>query len=327
MRCVRHLAALGLSCAAFGVGVAVPSADAYLRDFEALNFYPVDQGNIDAFPGLKGSFVYCRGGRTLLGLGGSLRDDFGTPSAVALKAVSIGQAASSRGVVYGSKTKPFRYGLRVWGIAYCAQFTTTRPGTPAPGSLGYVADTAVVSASSPRDPKPMKTVTARCPGRRAIGGGFSVSGSKVTVYRTLLTRSDGSPGLDGNEVVAAQSEGAGWRLTSFVVCARLARLPVGPAYVDRVTTTLGETSAWDSNDKSVSSRCPAGQRIIGGSGEVVDVTSDAPPEVVLSGSHPSGDAWTATAAEVAPTSKSWEVRARAVCAKVHAPGVVAGAGS
>jgi hypothetical protein len=67
------------------------------------------------------------------------------------------------------------------------------------------------------------------------------------------------------------------------------------------------------NFKAAVARCPSGKKLIGGGAGIGAPAND----VALNASLPADDTeWTAIASEVNPTTQSWSVAARAICATV-----------
>jgi hypothetical protein len=93
--------------------------------------------------------------------------------------------------------------------------------------------------------------------------------------------------------------------------------PPGLSEIEVVTATSVDDS---DGTKSITVTCPAGKRAIGGGGGATNFTLGNPIATAgtspspLSGSPP--NAWFASAHEVSPTSETWSVGARVVCAKV-----------
>ena len=71
-----------------------------------------------------------------------------------------------------------------------------------------------------------------------------------------------------------------------------------------------------SPEKTLTVKCPAGKRLLGGgAGAWGRATISLPEGVALTASHPYDDTtWLAAAHEVTPTEQEWFLQARAVCA-------------
>jgi len=92
--------------------------------------------------------------------------------------------------------------------------------------------------------------------------------------------------------------------------------PVGPAGGVSGLQIVEALSASNSIDKEITATCPAGKKVIGGGGAIVDVGSGG---VALERSLTEdgvGAAWTARGHEHDATAANWRVLAQAICANV-----------
>lgn len=310
-------ALVALVVCALGLLGLAGSAGAYLRDFEQVRL-----GTPTSSSTLGGRSFQCPGGKFLIGVGGGVPNG-SVWSGLALTKLWIRTTYQGNGEVGGVETDP----VSAWHMAaqgYCASFTTTQPSA-APGA-SYVGDVEVVANESPMNGADYKFVNAGCLGRESIGGGFNIIGAGGAFGANHVTARGGflldGDNVDGYQARAQESDPSpsAWRLTTYAICAE--RGPGGRArYVGNTISTPVATSTAASIDKAVTASCPGGQRIIGGSAEVVGATDTAIPpyEVALVGSSPSGPGvnatgWFAKAFEEDPTSEPWRIRAKAVCA-------------
>jgi hypothetical protein len=165
-----------------------------------------------------------------------------------------------------------------------------------------VDDLRVVTATTPSNTSPTKTVTAGCPaGTRPLGTGAAVSSTNGRVVLEQVV-----PGLTGVTVAARERPGGGapsWSLTAVAICTP----PIpGIAVVAAMTPATA-------GDKTVPVSCPAGTFVHGaglqliGAGGAVLVGMNAPIA-----NPPTG--LTLTAAESTPPPPPWRLRVLAVCA-------------
>jgi hypothetical protein len=161
---------------------------------------------------------------------------------------------------------------------------------------------ATLTSFADSDPK---NVNAGCsvPGHRALGfGGAVINGANEVV----MARWRPDP-VDNMLTTAFEDDGGfagNWQLTSHGVCST--PLP-GQEIVEAVTVQT-------SSNKSATVHCPAGKKVVAGTGEV----SDGLGQVILDDVRPSPDLSSITAngmEDETGTFLSWAITARAICAE------------
>lgn len=312
---LRRLVCAG-ACAAAAVSAMAPPAGAYL-----INFEQVRLGTPTASNTYGGRPVQCPSGKFMIGVGGGLRTGAGYEG-LALTGLGLRIPTQGIGAVAGVETDPVAGPWHMAAHGFCAAPTLTQPS--AAPSAAYIRDVEVVANPGSMNSDNFKRVSAGCLGRESIGGGYSIAGAggaSVTARTSFLIDGDN---VDGYEASAHESDAtsASWQLSVWAICAE--RGPgSGARYPGNSISMLAATSGAVAFIRSATAtaRCPAGQRIIGGSAEVLGTTDTATPPagVTLARSSPSGTganatAWIGRGVEEDATFAPWRIRARAVCA-------------
>lgn len=155
-------------------------------------------------------------------------------------------------------------------------------------------------------------------GQTAIGAGANLKPHQSGLALTgLLPINSGSFHVGSASAQELQPVSQDWTLVTNAFCA-LTGQPApfnGTGYLKRVQIVHVESEFDSSNSHSVKASCPPGKVLIGGGGDV-DAGDNVhqPDEVGFDRSGPKGDAWVVRGHEVLPTSKDWQVEAKAICA-------------
>ncbi len=244
----------------------------------------------------KSAAAICPQGKFVLGAGGDLRplDTFnvgltqvipGSPAA-ALKS----SQATAREVNFGTSSN-----WSVGAYAICAK--------PLPGLER-------VLANSPRDSAPSKGATVHCPpGKGLVSAGASLSAVNGNVVLDDLIPNADLASVTVKAFEVEQGTTADWTVFAYAICAT--GQPFG---IERVTATSTGTST---NFKAAFAECSAGERVIGGGGEIVHGNGRAAFESLTPADFPGVQTeFIASAHEIGNVPADWQLKAYALCALV-----------
>ena len=213
----------------------------------------------------KTQVTYCPAGTSILGGGYQIIGGKGQVGTL-----------EARPVYDGALAPAFKNSFRVTAAE-------SKDGTAASWSVQVLAyctpttATQIVSAESPLDSDPMKTSPpAVCPeGKKVVGAGGYVSGmSQTSLMDAQVSLQSYSPSADLQTVQARGTEPGGilddvyagtWKVVAVASCAQ-------PYYADGLTRVRSTRSSplglWDYVQALMA--CPAGQRLISASADMVD---------------------------------------------------------
>jgi hypothetical protein len=196
------------------------------------------------------------------------------------------------------------------GVAAVAMVVALAAALQVPGqgvaSAATVPTASVVSALTPFDSTPSKTIAARCPaGKRVIGGGARVSGAQHVV----LTRQQPVQSTTGDSYVVAASEDqtgftGTWALLAYAICAD----PPPGLQIVSATSAAGSNAF-----QGVSASCPPGKFAAGAGGRINGGMGQVDLHTIAEGAFFSSRTTAAGTEDVNGFSGTWSVTAYAVC--------------
>ena len=294
----------------------------YLRDFQT-----VQTQTPASTLSPKTVFSNCPPGKIALGTGGSIASASGFPftslTGVGLQRMrapsTSGRGTIVRAVEADPQTPPWLLAMQ----SQCAAVTSAPPGAATGGP--YLKDVTTERTTSAFNSDSPKQLAVGCGGgRQSIGGGFATGFLAGVGAVSQAVRVEG-----GFRVRAQETDptSRGWQLHVVALCANLTR--AGQSYLADVSTHE-KLTALDSKDFKVERvDCPEGQRGIGGGAELLGTAgAPPPPDVTLVSSNPDAGrerylgGYHAAAGEEDPTAESWQIRVRAICARIVTPPTV-----
>lgn len=291
----------------------------YLRDFQTVQ---AQTARSTLSP--KTVVSSCPPGKIALGTGGSIVSGFPfTPvTGVGLQRMRAPSPPGPGTLVSAVEADPETGRWLLATQSHCAAVTSARPGAATGGP--YLKDVTAVRATSAFNSDSPKQLAVGCGGgKQSIGGGFLTGLGSGVVAVSQAVRIEGGFRARAQE---ADPTSGGWQLHVVALCANLTR--AGQSYVADASSHE-KLTALDSRDFKVENAdCPEGKRVIGGGAELLGGGSSLPPQdVTLLSSDPVAGSgaipgWHAAAGEEDPTAGSWQIRVRAICARVVTPPTV-----
>jgi hypothetical protein len=304
-----------LALVGIGVASSLPApAEAYVRDFEVVSAQsPADGSSPKAFA------IGCPAGKVQIGHGGSAQAALGPLVLTANRGLALNRLAGTVGAIEINQIPAFSR----WSMTRQARCVTETPTlTLASTRNSYLKDVSYHRTSGPTDLAPSKTVRARCPlGKTPIGGGFS--SGYVEYGEGFAVRTANIEGYAFRVTAHKTRAGGGpWLLGALVICANITSGPSSEddaPYVGTITHLTGSSELGSHRSRGAAARCPAGQRIIGGSVEVLGRGNQPPPAGVVIHAAYEEDGWEAQAEEDDPTTAEWRLQVEGICATFVSP--------
>lgn len=317
----RQAAARRFALVALMIGVAasllgVAPAAAYLKDFQV-----VATNSLHNSSTLKTALVPCPSGKAVIGSSGIVVPSFSNLGLNRLW-VNFEQSFAFAG---GTESDAVDAAWHVTGRAFCAAQTAVVP--PA-GGAGYFKNRSVVTASSLSNSASVHEAIARCPaGDTAIGGGGQTIGQIADIPPPDVA-------LDNSQRVAAgtawrarahevDATSVSWKVIAYVICANINGQAPAATYIgpkeDNIQSPNASPGPPGTGLQGRVAPCPSGTRVIGGGAQVLGATDGTPPppDVALTGSHPSeaptATAWEGEARDTDPPGPPYRLQVRAVC--------------
>lgn len=302
-----------LVSATLALALAAPAA-AYLRDFQL--FEPPIRGHNG-----RTLMLTCPGGKLLLGMGANI-----TPVAVvgslAINKMSMTAGRADQAQISGANTDVGHGPWTISGQVFCASYTDVAP-TAANGGP-YLKNFFIPRTESDVSSLTFRTATAQCGGRKPVGGGFAILSPPGGGNLPQRPPPPAHVVADSAKVVGngfavrareTQAVGANWSVAAYAICANYIDPTLGRIYVGPGPLIYTQTTPASSVNKGGGAACPQNFFVIGGGARIVGAGGGTPPpQVVLKESSPGLRQWTANAHEENPTSASWQLETKVVCA-------------